>query len=427
MLFLNQNPEQNNQSEAKPNAASGGDRLKQIVAYSLTILVGVAIIIVIALDLPFSLYVNVPNQPRESVAQSEPIQANSAPTDRENFVTAAVKKVGPAVVRIDTERTIASQAPDLFSDDPLFQRFFGDDFFPNLPQTPREFRQHGQGSGFMIKSNGTILTNAHVVDGADQVEVRLRDGRTFTGKVLGLDQVTDIAVVKINGTDLPVAPIGSALNLQVGDWAIALGNPLGLDNTVTLGIISTLSRPSNQVGIADKRIDFIQTDAAINPGNSGGPLLNQNGEVIGINTAIRADAMGIGFAIPIDKAIAIETKLAQGKTISHPYIGISMVKVTPDLIEDLENDPNAPRIEAGTEGVFVLRVMRESPAAIAGIKRGDVITSIKGQKVTDTAQVQKLVEHSRINQSLRIEVKRGSSDITLTVKPQELSTAKLNG
>ncbi|AFY70426.1 HtrA2 peptidase [Thalassoporum mexicanum PCC 7367] len=441
MSFLNQNPEQSEQKDqdqanSKPNFSLVINWLRQVFVYSIVTLVSVAIVVTIVLDLPFSLYVNVPIQTNHATdrvlnnalgltARSQLIPEPIASNNRENFVTAAVKKVGPAVVRIDTERTIATQAPDIFSDDPLFRRFFGKDFFPERPQMPREFRQHGQGSGIVIKPDGTILTNAHVIDGADDVEVKLRDGRTFRGKVLGLDVVTDIAVVKIDGTDLPVAPIGSAENLQVGDWAIALGNPLGLDNTVTLGIISTLSRPSNQVGIADKRIDFIQTDAAINPGNSGGPLLNQNGEVIGINTAIRPDAQGIGFAIPIDKAVAIETKLAQGKTISHPYIGVSMVTVTPDLIADLERDPNAPRIEPGTEGVFVTRVMRDSPAAIAGLKLGDVITRIKGQKVTNTGQVQKLVENSRVNQPLRIVVKRGSSNLTLTVKPQELQTANL--
>jgi S1-C subfamily serine protease len=431
-----QNPEPEQQPNPESNALFGGSKLRQGVIYGLTTLVGIAIALVVILDLPFSPYVQISHRSHSaerSIARSQPVETipSSAPTttrsssSRENFVTAAVKKVGPTVVRIDTERTVATQAPDLFFDDPFFRRFFGDDFFPGMPQMPREFRQRGQGSGFIIKSNGTILTNAHVVQGADSVSVRLRDGRSFTGKVLGLDVVTDIAIVKIDGNDLPVAPLGSSANLQVGDWAIALGNPLGLDNTVTLGIISTLSRPSDQVGIADKRIDFIQTDAAINPGNSGGPLLNEKGEVIGINTAIRADAQGIGFAIPIDKAIAIETKLARGQTISHPYIGIRMVTITPDLIEDIENDPNAPKIAPGTQGVFVVRVMPESPAAIAGIKLGDVITTVKGKPITTAAELQKAVENSRVNQPLRVGIKRGSSNIALTLRPQELQTANL--
>ena len=188
------------------------------------------------------------------------------------------------------------------------------------------------GSGFIIDKSGLVLTNAHVVDQADKVTVRLKDGRTFEGKVQGIDEVTDLAVVKVNaGKDLPVAALGSSNNVQVGDWAIAVGNPLGFDNTFTLGIVSTLKRSSAQVGISDKRLDFIQTDAAINPGNSGGPLLNAEGEVIGINTAIRADAMGIGFAIPIDKAKVIAAQLQKNGKVAHPYLGVQMITLTPQL------------------------------------------------------------------------------------------------
>ncbi len=188
-----------------------------------------------------------------------------------SFVTAAVNRVGSAVVRIDTERTITRRV-DPFMEDPFFRRFFGDGFSQQMP--PSE-QLRGLGSGFIIDKSGLVMTNAHVVDKADKVTVRLKDGRTFEGKVQGIDEVTDLAVVKINaGNDLPVAPLGSSTNVQVGDWAIAVGNPLGFDNTVTLGIVSTLKRSSAQVGISDKRLDFIQTDAAINPGNSGGPLLN---------------------------------------------------------------------------------------------------------------------------------------------------------
>lgn len=172
---------------------------------------------------------------------------------------------------------------------------------------------------------GIILTNAHVVSGVDRVKVSLRDGRTFEGKVRGSDRLSDLAVVKIEGKNLPTAPLGNSSELEVGDWAIAVGNPLGLDSTVTLGIISTLNRSSLQVGIPHQRLNFIQTDAAINPGNSGGPLLNARGEVIGINTAIRADAEGIGFAILIDNAKAIKDRLIRGETIPYPYIGMQLL------------------------------------------------------------------------------------------------------
>ena len=251
------------------------------------------------------------------VQAQAPVASNSS-----SFVAAAVAQTGPAVVRIDTERTVASRAEPFF-EDPFFREFFGDRFGMQLP---RERQVRGQGSGFITQKNGIILTNAHVVSGADRVTVTLKDGREFEGVVKGKDEVTDLAVVKIDtsGVDLPIAPLGNSESVRVGDWAIAVGNPVGLNNTVTLGIISTLTRSSAQVGIPDKRIDFLQTDAAINPGNSGGPLLNEQGEVIGINTAIRPDANGIGFAIPIDKARAIANTLAAGKQVPHPYIGVQM-------------------------------------------------------------------------------------------------------
>lgn len=205
------------------------------------------------------------------------LQPSAPATMGGSFVASAVEQVGPAVVRIDTERTVTRQMDPLF-EDPFFRRFFGD----QMPQYPQQQLQHGQGSGFIIDPEGIVLTNAHVVSQADKVTITLKDGRSFEGEVAGIDEVIDLAVVKINprGENLPLAKLGDSSNIRVGDWAIAVGNPLGLNNTVTLGIISTLDRSSAEAGIPDKRIDFIQTDAAINPGNSGGPLLNERGEVI---------------------------------------------------------------------------------------------------------------------------------------------------
>ncbi len=340
--------------------------------------------------------------------------------DNHSFVTAAVNRVGPAVVRIDTDRTITNNAPDPYFDDPFFRRFFGEDMFPRMPQ---EYHQRGQGSGFIVDRSGIILTNAHVVSGADQVSVTLKDGRVLKGNVRGIDEPSDLAVVKINGNNLPVAPLGNSTEVQVGDWAIALGNPLGLDNTVTLGIISTLNRSSAQVGIPDKRLDFIQTDAAINPGNSGGPLLNDRGEVIGINTAIRADAQGIGFAIPIDKAKAIKDRLAKGETIPHPYIGIRMLTLTPEIAKQSNSDPNAAITVPEINGVLVAQVAPNSPAGAAGLRRGDVITEIGGQPVTTAEQLQRVVENSRIGQALRFKVQRGGQTQQLSVRPGELKEA----
>ncbi|MEH2435272.1 MAG: HhoA/HhoB/HtrA family serine endopeptidase [Nostoc sp.] len=336
-----------------------------------------------------------------------------------SFVTAAVNRVGSAVVRIDTERTITRRV-DPFMEDPFFRRFFGDGFSQQVPSE----QLRGLGSGFIIDKSGLVMTNAHVVDKADKVTVRLKDGRTFEGKVQGIDEVTDLAVVKINaGSDLPVAPLGSSSNVQVGDWAIAVGNPLGFDNTVTLGIVSTLKRSSAQVGISDKRLDFIQTDAAINPGNSGGPLLNGQGEVIGINTAIRPDAMGIGFAIPIDKAKAIAGQLQRDGKVAHPYLGVQMLTLTPDLAKQNNTDPNSPIQIPEINGVFVMRVVPNSPAASAGIRRGDVILQVDGKAITSAEQLQNFVEDTRLGQVLQVKVQRGNQTQQLSIRTAELQNA----
>ncbi|WP_414517810.1 HhoA/HhoB/HtrA family serine endopeptidase [Nostoc sp. PCC 9305] len=343
----------------------------------------------------------------------------SAAIGSTSFVTAAVNRVGSAVVRIDTERTITRRV-DPFMEDPFFRRFFGDGFSQQMPSE----QLRGLGSGFIIDKSGLVLTNAHVVDKADKVTVRLKDGRTFEGKVQGIDEVTDLAVVKINaGNDLPVAPLGSSTNVQVGDWAIAVGNPLGFDNTVTLGIVSTLKRSSAQVGISDKRLDFIQTDAAINPGNSGGPLLNGLGEVIGINTAIRPDAMGIGFAIPIDKAKAIAAQLQRDGKVAHPYLGVQMLTLTPDLAKQNNTDPNSPIQIPEINGVFVMRVVPNSPAASAGIRRGDVILQVDGKAITSAEQLQNVVEDSRLGQVLQVKVQRGNQTQQLSIRTAELQNA----
>lgn len=348
---------------------------------------------------------------------TQPIAISEGPG---NFVAIAINRAGPAVVQIDTERTVATNAPSPLFDDPFFRDFFGNDLFSQLP---REYQEKGEGSGFIVDRSGIILTNAHVVSGAEKVNVTLRDGRTFEGEVKGTDEPSDLAVIKIEGNDLPVAALGDSDQLQAGDWAIALGNPLGLDNTVTLGIISSVNRSSSQAGIPDKRLDFIQTDAAINPGNSGGPLLNAKGEVIGINTAIRADAQGIGFAIPVNTAKKIKDVLAQGEKISHPFIGIQMLTLAPEVAQQLNNDPNAGLIVPDADGVLVMRVLPNSPAAEGGLRRGDVIVAIDGETITAAEQLQDLVEVSQINQPLRFKVRRNDQTQELTIRPQELQNA----
>lgn len=363
-----------------------------------------------------------PSQAETLTSQPTAILAQVSPqpvSGRESFVAQAVKQIGGAVVRIDTERTIV-RSFDPFFDDPFFRRFFGDDFSSRLP---REQLQRGQGSGFIVDASGIVLTNAHVVNQADRVTITLKDGRQFEGQVKGADEVTDLAVVQINGdhSPLPVARLGNSEAVEVGDWAIAVGNPLGLDNTVTLGIVSTLGRSSSEVGIPDKRLEFIQTDAAINPGNSGGPLLNAQGEVIGINTAIRADATGIGFAIPINKAKAIEAQLLQTGKVSHPYLGIQMVSLTPDMARENNADPNATLILPETSGVLIVRVVPRSPADRAGLRRGDVITQVDGQPTTTAAKLQTVVENSQVGQVLQLTLTRSGSTQQIGVRTAELN------
>ncbi|MGA1133912.1 MAG: HhoA/HhoB/HtrA family serine endopeptidase [Prochlorotrichaceae cyanobacterium] len=333
-----------------------------------------------------------------------------------NFITSVVQQVGPAVVRIDATRTVeSSPVPDLFND-PFFQHFFGN----AMPQ-PSEQIQHGIGSGFITDSHGQIITNAHVIDGADTVKVTLKDGRSFEGKVMGSDPVTDIAVVKVEAENLPTVSLADSDQLQPGEWAIAIGNPLGLDNTVTVGIISQTGRSSGQVGSPNQRVQFIQTDAAINPGNSGGPLLNQAGEVIGMNTAIIQDAQSVGFAIPSNTIQHIAQQLVtQGKVV-HPYLGIQMVTLTPELRAEINNDPNSGLSVNEDQGILIVRVVPNSPAAEAGLRAGDVIHKVDGETVDEAEKLQQRVEDSRVGGTIRIEVQRQGIPQTIEVHPGKLA------
>ena len=332
-----------------------------------------------------------------------------------NFVVGVVQKVGSAVVRIDSSRTVSSQVPEEF-EDPFFRRFFGD----RIPAQPRQRVERGSGSGFIINSSGQILTNSHVVDGADNVTVTLKDGRTFNGKVLGEDPVTDVAVIKIDANNLPTLSTGNSDALQPGEAVIAIGNPLGLNNTVTSGIISATGRSSSDIGASDKRVDYIQTDAAINPGNSGGPLLNVRGQVIGMNTAIIRGAQGLGFAIPINTAQRIAQELIANGKVDHPYLGIQMVTLTPEIRERINNELG-DRITLNTDkGVLLVNVVPRSPAAVAGLKSGDVIHHINNQPVSKIEDVQKLVENSKIGNPLQMQIERNGQISQVAVKPAPL-------
>jgi len=365
-------------------------------------------------------------QPSSSSNPAAPPIAGIAPGERPglpivsdpNFVTTVVEQVGPAVVRIDAARTVATQFPGVFQD-PLFRQFFGSRF----PIPPSERVERGTGSGFITSSDGQILTNAHVVKGADTVTVILKDGRSFDGKVLGVDTVTDLAAIKIEATDLPSVTLGDSDRLKPGQWAIAIGNPLGLDNTVTTGIISATGRSSSEVGIPDKRVNFVQTDAAINPGNSGGPLLNQHGEVIGINTAIIQGAQGLGFAIPINTAQSIAEQLVATGKAEHPYLGIQMVTLTPEIQQNINRNPNSRLTIDADRGVLIASVVPDSPAARAGLRAGDVIQQIDGDAIADTQAIQKHIAKIQVGENLQLLVRRNQQDIEISVTVEALPTA----
>ncbi len=328
-------------------------------------------------------------------------------------VADVVRAVGPAVVRINASRTVTSQSPQVPE---AFRQFFGN----QLPsEEPQERTERGIGSGFIVQEDGRIITNAHVVEGADTVQVTLKDGRSFEGKVLGSDPVTDVAVIDIDANDLPTVAVNQA-ELDPGEVAIAIGNPLGLDNTVTVGIVSATGRTSNQVGIPDKRVDFIQTDAAINPGNSGGPLLNARGEVIGMNTAIISGAQGLGFAIPISDIERISEQIVATGKVEHPFIGIQMVNLTPEIRDAINQDPNSGVSVEADSGVFVDKVIPNSPAARAGLRAGDVVRRVNGTAIADGQAVQDAVEANGLDRDLRLEIERNGTSQTVSLRPTPL-------
>jgi len=358
---------------------------------------------------------NLPSEATDKSATSNVVAQLPLNSDS-NFVTNVVQQVGPAVVRIDSSRNVRTSASRDSQEDPFFGQFFG----RQMPESSRSRQVSETGSGFIINSDGHILTNAHVVSGSDTVRVTLKDGRALTGKVLGTDSVTDVAVIKVDGQNLPTVKLGNSDSLKPGEWAIAIGNPLGLDSTVTTGIVSATGRTSRQVGVPDQRVSFVQTDAAINPGNSGGPLLNASGEVIGINTAIIQGAQGIGFAIPVNTAKNIANKLISDGKVQHPYLGVQMVDLTPEIKQNINSDPELNLNVNQDDGVLIVRVMPNSPAEKAGLHSGDIISKINNQSVKDSNSVQQAVDASNVGSSLPMEVRRNGQNVDLVVQPGAL-------
>ena len=343
---------------------------------------------------------------------SAPSPINTADALQAAFVSVA-ERVRPAVVHIGTVQVAKGQRPPVtpgpFPHDPFFKDFF-DQFFGKTPGGPRgEFRQPGLGSGVIIDKRGYVLTNFHVIRGADAVTVRLSSKQEYRGRTVGVDPKTDLAVVRFEPDhELTVATLGNSDALRVGEWAIAIGNPFGLDQTVTVGVVSATGRAD--VGISSYE-NFVQTDASINPGNSGGPLVNLRGEVIGINTAIVATGQGIGFAIPANMARRITTQLVERGKVTRGWLGVSMQPLTLELAQAL----GLP----STRGAVVARISPGSPAAAADLKQNDVIVTFDGTPVEDYHQVQRLAADAEVGKIVKLEIIRDRTRRTVELKIAE--------
>jgi Do/DeqQ family serine protease len=329
------------------------------------------------------------------------------------FVNVA-ERVRPAVVHLGTLQMARPRrppvAPGPYADDPFFKEFFDQFFGRRGPGGgPGEYQLPGLGSGVIVDKRGYVLTNFHVIRGADAVLVRLASKREYRGTIVGADTKTDLAVVRFEpDTDLTVAALGNSDALRVGEWAIAIGNPFGLDQTVTVGVVSATGRAD--VGIASYE-NFIQTDASINPGNSGGPLVNLRGEVIGINTAIVATGQGIGFAIPANMAKRVMAQLIDRGKVTRGWLGVALQPITPELAQALG--------VSGTDGAVVARVYPGSPAAAAQLKQNDVIVSFDGRPVEDYHQLQRLAAEADPGRTVKLDIVRDRQRRTVELKVAE--------
>jgi Do/DeqQ family serine protease len=317
------------------------------------------------------------------------------------------KNVQPSVVNVTTEKTITVRPWDRFGED-FFKGSPFEDFFRGFGSPPREeermYKQRSGGSGVIVDKEGYILTNNHVIEGADKVKVRLNDGREFTATVKGQDPKTDLAALHIKAENLPVATLGDSEKLEVGEWAIAIGSPFGLDHTVTVGVISAKGRSGFGTGTYE---DFVQTDASINPGNSGGPLINIDGEVIGINAMIIQPGTGIGFAIPINMAKQILNDLIKTGKVVRPWLGISVQDLTPELMEHF-------RVKE-KEGVLVGQVYQGTDAKKAGLAPGDIIKSVDDKPIKNVGELVKEIQKKKVGQKVKLSVIREGKSLTVEV------------
>jgi Do/DeqQ family serine protease len=324
------------------------------------------------------------------------------------FVEVA-KKVQPSVVNVTTEKTITMKPWDRYGED-FFKGSPFEDFFKGFGITPREkgkeyrHKQRSGGSGVIVDKEGYILTNNHVIEGADKIKVRLNDGREFTAILKGQDSRTDLAVLYIKAKDLPVATLGDSDKLEVGEWAIAIGSPFGLEHTVTVGVISAKGRTGLGTGTYE---DFIQTDASINPGNSGGPLINIDGEVVGINAMIIQPGTGIGFAIPINMAKQILNDLIKQGKVVRPWLGISVQDLTPEMAEQFQVKEK--------EGILVAQVHQGTGAEKAGLVSGDIIKSVDDKTIKNTNELIKEIQKKKVGQKVKLGLVRDGKPTTLEV------------
>jgi serine protease Do len=326
------------------------------------------------------------------------------------------KAVTPAVVNIATTREAKEAVGRAPFDDPFFRRFFGEDFFRRFDR-PQERKERSLGSGVIVNANGLIITNNHVVNKADDIRVVLSDKREFAAKLVGMDSKTDLAILRVDAGGLQTIPWGDSDGLEVGELVLAVGNPFGLNQTVTMGIVSAVGRAS--MGIAEYE-DFIQTDAAINPGNSGGALVNARGELVGINTAIFSQSggnMGIGFAVPSSMARSILDQLIKNGKVVRGWLGVSIQELSPELAQQFG--------VTGTNGVLVSEVLEDGPAKRAGLERGDIIQEYEGKAVDSPTQLRNAVARTNIGKKVTIKVLREGRtkavELTVVEQPQSLA------
>ena len=369
----------------------------------------------------FGLFFCIGNDKADSLTKNDKDKLTTARSLGQAFVEVA-KKVQPAVVNITTEKTVTVKPWERFGDD-FFKGSPFEDFFRGFGFSPREkekeFRQKQRsgGSGVIVDKEGYVLTNNHVVEGVDKVKVRLNDGREFTATVKGQDKRTDLAVLQIKSKDLPAALLGDSDKLEVGEWAIAIGSPFGLEHTVTVGVISAKGRSGLGTGTYE---DFIQTDASINPGNSGGPLLNIDGEVIGINAMIIQPGTGIGFAIPINMAKEILNDLIKQGKVVRPWLGISAQDLTPEMMEHFKVKEK--------DGVLVGQVYPGTGAEKAGLTSGDIIKSVDDKAIKNVNELVREILKKKVGQKVKLSIIRDGKtmtlDVTTSTQPDKPEMAK---